>query len=119
MIAGGLGGLGRSAATWMARRGAKNLILLSRSGGNGSEAAANLVKDLKSLGIRVKTPKCDVASLESLASALAQCSDMPLIKGCIQGTMVLQVSGTSHTSLPFYMFISAASNVGRAEDVIG
>ena len=75
----------------MAHQGAKNLILLSRSGGERSEAAVNLIGELRELGVCVATPKCDVASTNSLGSALAQCSDMPPIKGCIQGTMVLQV----------------------------
>ncbi|KAI1361957.1 KR domain-containing protein [Xylaria arbuscula] len=35
LITGGLGGLGRSVATWMAERGARNLIFLSRSAGKG------------------------------------------------------------------------------------
>ncbi|KAJ6259245.1 hypothetical protein Dda_6144 [Drechslerella dactyloides] len=38
VIAGGLGGLGRVAARWMAERGAKHLILLSRSGPRTAEA---------------------------------------------------------------------------------
>ena len=66
------------------------MILLSRSGPK-SDAAAALLKELTAIGARVETPKCDVSSTQSLSSALAQCSAMPAIKGCIQGTMVLQV----------------------------
>ena len=43
VIARGFGGLGRSAARWMARRGAQTLILLSRSGPR-SQAALTLLK---------------------------------------------------------------------------
>jgi len=65
------------------------LILLSQSGPK-SEAACDLVKELESRGVSVSTPKCDVSCAESLANALNQ-SAMAPIKGCIQGTMRLQV----------------------------
>ena len=92
LIAGGLGGLGRSAARWMASRGAKNIILLSRSGPQSS-AATTLVKDLKTAGVNFETPTCDVAVAASLSAALATCYDtMPPIKGLIQSSMVLKAS---------------------------
>lgn len=89
LIAGGLGGLGRSAARWMAGKGARNLILLSRSGPNSS-VASDLLKELKGRGVNVATPKCDVSCPESLSIALKQCT-LPPFKGCLQGTMVLRV----------------------------
>lgn len=90
LIAGGLGGLGRSAAQWMASRGAKHLILLSRSG-TRAEAAKTLFAKLQAMGVEVATPQCDVASSDSLSAALLACSSsMPPIKGCLQATMVLR-----------------------------
>ncbi|TRX97451.1 hypothetical protein FHL15_001729 [Xylaria flabelliformis] len=89
LIAGGLGGLGRCAARWMARQGARHFILLSRSGPRTDEARS-LLEELRTAGVDVRTPKCDVASPESLEAALNECSDMPPIKGCLQATMVLQ-----------------------------
>ncbi|KAL5041372.1 hypothetical protein BDW71DRAFT_212203 [Aspergillus fruticulosus] len=93
VIAGGLGGLGRSAARWMASMGAKNLILLSRSGPR-SDAAQQLLSDLAEQGVRVIAPRCDVTSMDAVASVLRECSQSgwPSIRGCIQGTMVLQDS---------------------------
>ena len=91
VIAGGLGGLGRSVARWMAARGARYLILLSRSGLH-SDSAKVLVEELEGHGLHVETPACDVTSAESLAMTLNECKGrMPPIKGCIQGTMVLKV----------------------------
>lgn len=46
IIAGGLGGLGRSAARWMVGMGAQHLVLISRSGPK-STAAFDLVKGLE------------------------------------------------------------------------
>ncbi|CAF3585097.1 hypothetical protein QX201_007720 [Fusarium graminearum] len=50
LLSGGLGGLGRSAARWTASRGAKNLILLSRSG-TTRPAAQELMKELAAAGV--------------------------------------------------------------------
>ena len=91
LIAGGLGGLGRSAARWMARRGAKNLMLLSRTGPR-VPAALDLISDLQSLGVRVEAPQCDVSSHRALSQTLSQYASMPPIKGCVQATMVLRDS---------------------------
>lgn len=92
MVAGGLGGLGRGVARWLARRGARNLILLSRSGPRTSEAQ-ELVADLRAAGVHVETPVCDVTNRSVLRSVLNSCSErMPPVKGCIQATMVMTVS---------------------------
>lgn len=75
----------------MSRQGAKHFILLSRSGPRTDEARG-MLEELRAEGVDVRTPKCDVSSPESLEAALNECSDMPPIKGCLQATMVLQVS---------------------------
>lgn len=88
LIAGGLGGLGRSIAQWMVNRHAKHLILLSRFQ-QQSEAAKIILKQFAAQGIEVATPFCDVSKEEELRSALEQCKSMPPIKGCIQASMIL------------------------------
>ena len=84
----------------MVQRGARNLILLSRSGPK-SDAAIQLLSELQDLGVRVCTPKCDASSPDELRSALRQCDDLPPIKGCLQATMVLQVILTAPTQKGF------------------
>ena len=92
VISGGLGGLGRSIARWMATRNAKHLILLSRSGPRG-EAAISLLQELETKGVEVVAPSCDVSDERALVATLQQFSKrLPPIKGCIQGSMVLKVS---------------------------
>ncbi|KAF1964770.1 KR-domain-containing protein [Bimuria novae-zelandiae CBS 107.79] len=76
IIAGGLGGLGRTIIRWMATRGLRNVIIPSRSGAS-SPIAKELVSTLESKGIKVVTPLCD-------------CSNMPPIRGCMSLSMVLQ-----------------------------
>lgn len=91
LISGGLGGLGRTISRWLVERGAKNLILLSRSGAK-SEASLVFLLELKQLGVNVTAPPCDVTDIASLQTVLEQCAiDMPPIKGCVQGSMVLRV----------------------------
>ncbi|KAI3010796.1 hypothetical protein CBS147346_1561 [Aspergillus niger] len=90
VIAGGLGGLGRSFARWMVSRGARQLILLSRSGPSTPTAQA-LVKDLENLGVRVATPKVDISKINHLKEVFAHLSgSMPPIRGCIQATVALR-----------------------------
>ncbi|KAI0551232.1 hypothetical protein F4679DRAFT_145449 [Xylaria curta] len=91
IIAGGFGGLGRAIIKWMVDRGARHLIILSRSG-PVSESAAELVSRLTSQGVMVFAPKCDASSTTSLAEVLQTCKaqGMPPIKGCINAAMVLQ-----------------------------
>ncbi|KAI1378022.1 hypothetical protein F4677DRAFT_458752 [Hypoxylon crocopeplum] len=89
LIAGGLGGLGRSVASWFIQQGARNLILLSRSGAN-NPTAKGLVGLLKGQGARVATPTCDISSETALKAVVRECLlTMPPIKGCIQASMVL------------------------------
>ena len=96
LIAGGLGGLGRSIARWLVRRGARNLMLLSRSGPDGNDEALAMLKDLREMRILVECPICDITDVGSLQSVLQQYSKiMPPIKGCFQASMVLRVSHIS------------------------
>ncbi|KAH9230788.1 hypothetical protein K456DRAFT_1727160 [Colletotrichum gloeosporioides 23] len=99
VIAGGLGGLGRSVARWMASRGAKNLILLSRRGAV-EESAKELVKELEGVCNKVVTPACDVTDADALKNLMTELSSsMPPIKGCIQGSMVLKDNMFENMSL--------------------
>ncbi|TLD24099.1 hypothetical protein PspLS_06954 [Pyricularia sp. CBS 133598] len=96
VIAGGTGGLGRSLARFLAGRGARHIILPSRSGSDsaGSEVS-ELLEELRSRGINIEAPRCDVADEASLAATLKDCHDrlgMPSVKGCINAAMVLQDS---------------------------
>lgn len=77
---------------WMARKGAKHLIVLSRSGA-ASQAAAEVVDELSKQGITVAAPKCDVSSADSISEVLDEyAKTMPPVRGCINAAMVLNVS---------------------------
>ena len=91
LIAGGLGGLGRSLSRWMVGRNVRHLLLLSRSTTYNEETSIFL-QELKDRGVDVATPPCDISDAGRLKEVLeGYSSSMPPIKGCIQGSMVLQV----------------------------
>lgn len=96
LLPGGLGGLGRSIAKWLARpeQGAKNLIFLSRSGGE-AETTRELLAELSSMGVtRVKAFKCDAGDEAQLVAVLKEAENQgfPKIAGVIQGAMQLRDS---------------------------
>lgn len=96
VLAGGLGGIGRSVARWMASRGARNLIFLSRSG-RRTAAVNEMILNLQSMGCQSHVFTCDVSDVARLKAVIQSCSaSMPQIKGCIQGSMVLEVSSSSY-----------------------
>ena len=81
----------------MASRGAKNLILLSRSGAK-TKASISLVDDLRCMGVQVNTPSCDITDSKGLSAILSESgTTMPPIKGVIQATMVLKVGASVET----------------------
>ncbi|TAQ90647.1 hypothetical protein B7494_g1069 [Chlorociboria aeruginascens] len=92
ILAGGLGGLGRSIAKWMVDRGAVNLVFLSRSGAK-KEAAQQLVEELTHGGANISVFTCDIGNRVRLQEVIVQCREtLPPIKGVIQGAMALKDS---------------------------
>jgi NAD(P)-dependent dehydrogenase (short-subunit alcohol dehydrogenase family) len=91
LVAGGSGGLGRAIVRWMADRGAKHIIMASRSGAT-SDAARELIAELEERDVNVVALQCDVSSESSLAGVLEERTrrDMPPIRGCMNAAMVLQ-----------------------------
>ena len=98
-MAGGLGGIGRSILRWMVTRGAKHLLVPSRSGAV-SAAASGVVRELSEQNVVVSTPQCDVSSKDALSQMLVESGKtLPPIRGCIVATMALNVS-SEKISLP-------------------
>lgn len=90
VMSGGSGGIGRSTAAWMAKRGARHLLFLS-STGNISPAIAQMIEDLEREGCKAHIVKCDVSDKEKLRATLEECKQtMPPIRGVVQGAMKLK-----------------------------
>ena len=91
VLAGGLGGIGRSLARWMVTKGARNLIFLSRSG-KVTDAVKEMKTELESKGCGTHIFTCDITDRTRLAAVIEECkASLPPIKGCIQGSMILKV----------------------------
>jgi NADPH:quinone reductase-like Zn-dependent oxidoreductase len=112
VIAGGTGGLGLATAIWMVKKkGARNLLLLSRSGLR-NPAAMNAVEDLRREGANVEAPECDICDDLALKSTLKSYEGvLPAFGGCIQACMVLKVrppsleTGITHQYDPLTMML--------------
>lgn len=92
VLIGGTGGLGRSMARWMVSRGARHLVLVSRSG-SATGKVKELIEEVAEVGAKVIIQRCDVANpaeVEELVNFGLE--RMPPIRGLIHGAMVLRVS---------------------------
>ncbi|KAH9900372.1 ketoacyl-synt-domain-containing protein [Xylariomycetidae sp. FL2044] len=93
VIAGGTGGLGLMLAEWMVKqKGARHLILLSRSGEKKDNIPlTDTLSKLRDLGAVIEAPQCDIADIQMLRDVIEKYQgSMPPIAGCIQGSMVLR-----------------------------
>ena len=89
LLVGGLGGLGRSVATWLVEHGAKNLIFLSRSGGGKNPETTAFVEELAAARCDAQIVAGSVACLDDVRQVITQ-ARLP-IAGVIQMSMVLRV----------------------------
>jgi len=92
VIIGGTGGLGRSMSRWMIEKGARNIVLLSRSGKSDGKVG-ELIEEAAAIGASIIVKACDVSNKESVEKLVSQdCSTLPPIRGLIHAAMVLDVS---------------------------
>ena len=87
LLVGGLGGIGRSLAEWMFRKGARNLAFLSRSGAKRSDAKA-IVDWLKARSVHVSVFAGDVADFDVVDQCVQQLGSS--LAGIFQAAMVLR-----------------------------
>lgn len=97
LIVGGLRGLCSTLAIHLAKKGAKHLVVLSRSGG-GDQRSEQVIANIRALGCEVHVIRGDVTCVNDVRNAF-QSTHVP-IGGIIQGAMVLRVSKL-HTESPF------------------
>ncbi|KAK8017984.1 hypothetical protein PG991_007174 [Apiospora marii] len=90
LLAGGMGGLGRSLASMLASRGARRLCFLSRSAGTSAEAQ-RLLEELAEQGVQARVLACDISEPPSLAAALDRCrAELGPVRGVFQCAAVLR-----------------------------
>ncbi|KAL2821358.1 hypothetical protein BDW59DRAFT_164238 [Aspergillus cavernicola] len=91
LIVGGLTGIGREIAKWLATKGAKYLILMSRNA-ETSDSKHFQAELLQATGTRALLLSGDVANMADVQRGLTECErqSFPPIKGVIQAAAVLQ-----------------------------
>ena len=88
---GGLGGLGRSIASWLVERGARHLVFLSRSAGSVT-GEDPYIKELAARGCSVQTFSGSVSNIADVKKVVASAAKP--IAGVLQASMVLSVSNS-------------------------
>jgi acyl transferase domain-containing protein/acyl-CoA synthetase (AMP-forming)/AMP-acid ligase II/acyl carrier protein len=88
LITGGHGGLGLSVARWLSERGARHLVLLSRSG--PSLAGEDLISELKQSGTEVVSMQADVSNHSDIVRVLSEIRHtLPPLRGIVHAAGTL------------------------------
>jgi acyl transferase domain-containing protein/acyl carrier protein len=88
LITGGLGGLGLKVAQWLADQGARNLVLVGRSG--ASRHSAKQLSKLKQAGVQVVIAEADISQEAEVRNVLAEIAvSQPPLRGIIHLAGVL------------------------------
>ena len=88
LITGGLGGIGRAVATWMAEQGGRHLVLMGR--GPASKSAQQTLDTLRAGGAEVVVARGDVSRADQLAAVLESISaSMPPLRGVVHAAGIL------------------------------
>lgn len=76
----------------MAVRGAKSIVLLSRSGKLSADSQG-LESEMASLGTKLTIFGCDIGDEKQVSEVAKRCQeDLPPVRGIVHGAMVLRVS---------------------------
>jgi NADPH:quinone reductase-like Zn-dependent oxidoreductase/acyl carrier protein len=89
LVTGGLGGFGRAIAGWLADRGARSVVLVSRSG-PASPAAQEAVAVLAAKGCKAYVWAADVADAAQVSELVRRtATELPPLRGIVHAAMVL------------------------------
>lgn len=98
IIVGGTSGIGLDIAGWLPQKGARHVILVSRSGASNSNTL-EAIEDLQHQGVTVTVCQCDIGVERDVVRVLTPVlRSTPRVRGVIYGAMVLRVC--------FFPFIS-------------
>ncbi|KPA42909.1 polyketide synthase [Fusarium langsethiae] len=113
ILAGGLGGLGRSICDLLVRNGVRNVAFISRSGAS-SKSAQNFLEALKRTGVNARAFKADICNMDSLTKVIKEqiCEEMPPIKGVFQCAAVIKDSVFANMAYSDWMKAVKPKTVG-------
>ena len=118
LITGGFGGFGLETARWLAGKGARNIMLLGRSGAASPEAR-EAIAALAAQGVRIRSETFDIADSAALQRLFARFGkDLPVLGGIIHAAMVLDDATIANLSAEkvervFRPKIAGADNLDR------
>lgn len=99
LVTGGLGGFGLRTAQWLVSKGARHLVLLSRSGSVATESI-EAIAALEAHGVAVLAKACDVTDLAALESVFNQMrASMPPLRGLVHAAAVIDDALIRNTSI--------------------
>ena len=79
-------------ARWMVEKGAKHIVLVSRSG-SATGKVKELIDDLTVVGANIVVRPCDVTDTDAVNKLVTkELVGLPPVRGVVHGTMVLHVS---------------------------
>jgi acyl transferase domain-containing protein/NADPH:quinone reductase-like Zn-dependent oxidoreductase/NADP-dependent 3-hydroxy acid dehydrogenase YdfG/acyl carrier protein len=89
LVTGGLSGFGLRTAEWLVDKGARNLVLISRSGPS-SEEAQNAISKLENKGVKIHAVSCDITDRKAVSNLLAEITEtLPPLKGIVHAATVI------------------------------
>jgi acyl transferase domain-containing protein/NADPH:quinone reductase-like Zn-dependent oxidoreductase/acyl carrier protein len=89
LVTGGLSGFGLKTAEWLAAKGTRRLVLISRSGPKSTEAKLGIAS-LQKMGVQVHAAACDVTDAAALTALLQHINkSMQPLKGIVHAAMVI------------------------------
>ena len=90
LVTGGLSGFGLRTAAWLAERGVRHLVLVSRRGPHTAEAQA-AVAELQQRGVTVLARACDVTDRTAVTAVLEETARvLPPLAGVVHAAMVVE-----------------------------
>ncbi|KAG7053867.1 beta-ketoacyl synthase domain-containing protein [Colletotrichum scovillei] len=91
-VVAGVGGICKEIGRWLAEKGAKHLVLLSRSAASSEENKAFASELQKTYVANTYAYDCDVGNKAALQEVLEdlKAKSVPAVKGCVTGAMVLR-----------------------------
>ena len=112
LITGGASGFGLEIARWMGERGARHLVLLSRSGCK-SDADRAAVEAMMEQGVKVLLVRMDVADLEAVKRLMERLqTEMLPLAGVIHGAAVLDDASLAAMDMTRFMRVFAPKAQG-------
>ncbi len=89
LVTGGLGGFGLKTAQWLVGKGARELVLLSRSGPASEEAQA-AVAEFEAQGVKVLAAACDITNHDALAQVFERAKrELSPLRGIVHAATVI------------------------------